>query len=77
MDDEGVMKIEDNSLLVLGLGVKKLPAMEASEKWTRGRREGGSVINGRRWEEFYDQISDRKVSLARSVDSGVEERQSQ
>lgn len=39
MDDEGVMKTEDNSLLVLEFGVKKLPAIEASEKWTQGRRE--------------------------------------
>ena len=45
MDEEGVMKTEDNSLLVLiGLGVENLPAIEASEKLTQSEREGGRVL---------------------------------
>ena len=48
MNDDGVMKTEDNSLLVvLKFGVEKLPAIEDSEKCSQGRGERGREGEGK------------------------------
>lgn len=49
MDEEGVMKTEDNSLLVLGCGVAKLLAIEALVKSSEIRRGRMNAINGGKW----------------------------
>ena len=53
MDDEGVMKTEDNSPFVFEIGVEKFPAIEASEEFDSAGRDGERGREGKwyKWRE--------------------------